>query len=127
MIDCETALRALREEHGTSEFDRAVKKMMKERLSNYSREKRKQFPERVRLKIYGKQGARCQICGDHIPDIKLMEIDHVDPNRQDFNTISNLQGLCRGCNREKGAKSVMAQTKFYGKTAKEILNPEDDI
>ena len=126
MLTCEDELRAIREQHGYGEFDRCVKKMMRERLQNPGREKRKPIPESIKRKLYVKQDGRCAECNERF-DYKNLEGDHRDPNRQDFNNPKQWQLLCKPCNLEKGAKSVMEQTKFYSRTAKEILNPQDDI
>ena len=53
----------------------------------------------------------CQVCGlqpwredkPWLPDISQLECDHIIPlARGGETTMSNLQTLCRGCNREKG-------------------------
>jgi len=124
-LTCLEALKKMRSVYGTSEFDRAVKTLMRERLENPGREKRKRISPRLREKLYVRQAGKCAICGDHFPPTEL-EGDHINPNRQDFNAPSNWQLLCKSCNTRKNAKSVMEQTVAYGKTALEILGTGEE-
>lgn len=112
--------RTWRAKYGTSICDRVIREDNRRRLENPDREKRKSLSPPRRRDLYARQSGRCAECQDPFP-IEKLEADHKDPNRQDFNARSNWQLLCRPCHAEKAAKSVMEQTKFYGRTAKEIL------
>lgn len=118
-MTCLDDLHALRTKYGTSIFDHSLKQLMRERLENYGREKRKKLPPRQKEKLYAKQSGKCAICEQPFA-INDLEADHIDPNKQSFNK-DNWQLACVKCNRSKGSASVMAQTKMYGKTAEEII------
>lgn len=114
-------LEALRDSVPRSEWDAAMKALKRQRLENYKRDKRQHLsPSKQRI-LYARQGGRCNECKEPFP-LERLEWDHVDPNRQDFNTFpSNWQGLCHGCHKEKGSMSIMEQAKHYGRPVTEIL------
>ena len=63
------------------------------------------FTDTQKRTAYEKQGGICPICKLHFSDIAQMEGDHITPWRDGGKTeMSNLQMLCKTCNREKGAK-----------------------
>lgn len=63
------------------------------------------FTDTQKRIAYEKQGGICPICKLHFSDISQMEGDHITPWRDGGKTeMSNLQMLCKTCNREKGAK-----------------------
>lgn len=66
------------------------------------RPKRRCFTREERMAAYRKQGGRCAMCGRWF-DFNAMEGDHVIPFSKGGQTeTSNLQMLCRTCNRSKG-------------------------
>ena len=57
------------------------------------------IPERLRNKIFERDGYRCVNCGG----TEDLQIDHIIPlSRGGETKESNLQTLCRGCNQNKG-------------------------
>jgi len=121
-LPCIIALKKVRSVYGTSEFDRAVKTLMRERLKNPGREKRKRIPPRLKEKLYAKQGGKCANpkCDQHFR-IDELEGDHIDCNRQDFNSPRNWQLLCKPCNSMKNAMTVEEWTKYTGQTTAQVL------
>ncbi len=62
------------------------------------------FTESQRRTAYTKQKGLCPICGKHF-EFEDMDADHITPWSKGGHTVpSNLQMLCRTCNRKKGAK-----------------------
>lgn len=60
------------------------------------------FSYSMKLRKYRAQGGRCAHCGRH-GSISQMEADHIVPySKGGRTTWSNLQILCRRCNRSKG-------------------------
>ena len=60
------------------------------------------FSKGMKQKAYNAQGGRCRHCGRH-GSMKDMEADHIVPySKGGRTTYSNLQILCRPCNRSKG-------------------------
>ena len=117
-------LRELRSEVGTSEFDRAVKSLMRERVS-VTREKRKRFPPSMYQRLYDKQTGDCPWCNERLlVPARKNAIDHKDPNRQDFNSVQNLQLLHPNCNSKKSAKSIHEQSKATGRTYEQLLGDD---
>ena len=56
--------------------------------------------------LYGLQEGNCAGCGIHFP-FKVMEVDHMLPvSKGGTDHEGNLQLLCSGCNRSKGAKTM---------------------
>lgn len=125
-----TRLQAIREEVGTSIYDAAVKAINRMRLdSNVSdRQPRKSFSWAVYQRHYKKQRGICPWCGNTMPLIKgAIEMDHINPNAEDFNADSNLQVLHKACNRQKSSMSIAEQAKHQGTTYREILSGDEDI
>jgi 5-methylcytosine-specific restriction endonuclease McrA len=90
------------------------------RIENTGREKRKQLSPAKKAKLYAKQDGRCDECREPFP-IRALEDHHRDPNRQDFNADKNWALLCHACHKEKGALSVLAQSKKFGKSFTDIV------
>ncbi|MEA2362696.1 MAG: hypothetical protein QOD71_1841 [Thermoleophilaceae bacterium] len=62
--------------------------------------RREPIPREVRLAVWQRDGGRCIECGS---DFEL-QYDHVIPfSMGGATTVENLQLLCAGCNRDKGA------------------------
>jgi hypothetical protein len=62
------------------------------------------FSESQRRSAYDRQGGICPKCGKKFA-IEEMDADHITPWSKGGHTVpSNLQMLCRTCNRKKGAK-----------------------
>ena len=60
------------------------------------------FSKGMKQKAYNAQGGRCRHCGKY-GSMKDMEADHIVPySKGGRTTYSNLQILCRPCNRSKG-------------------------
>ena len=60
------------------------------------------FSKGMKQKAYNAQSGRCRHCGKH-GSMKDMEADHIVPySKGGRTTYSNLQILCRPCNRSKG-------------------------
>lgn len=71
--------------------------MMEERKSG----KRIPIPASVREYVFQRDGFRCRGCGKSSTEVQL-QIDHIIPIAQGgSNDISNLQTLCKTCNRRK--------------------------
>ena len=61
----------------------------------------RQFDEKMKRAAYEKQNGICAKCGKHF-EYEEMEGDHITPWSQGGKTeLSNLQMLCRDCNRRK--------------------------
>lgn len=59
-----------------------------------------------RHRLYGEQEGVCMGCQTHFP-FKVMEVDHILPKAKGgTDHPSNLQLLCCGCNRSKGARTM---------------------
>ena len=62
----------------------------------------------LRIKVFKRDGYRCQICGRSAKeDGVALEVDHIVPVSKGGKTeLSNLQTLCRDCNRGKGVHEM---------------------
>ena len=59
-----------------------------------------------RHRLYGEQEGVCAGCETHFP-FRVMDVDHILPrSRGGTDHPTNLQLLCSGCNRSKGAKTM---------------------
>ena len=59
-----------------------------------------------RHRLYGEQEGVCAGCKTHFP-FRVMDVDHIVPrSRGGSDHPDNLQLLCSGCNRSKGAKTM---------------------
>ena len=66
------------------------------------REGRQSIPDRIRHQVFKQDGYRCRECGASKDDGATLEIDHIVPIANGgTNDISNLQTLCKKCNRGK--------------------------
>jgi 5-methylcytosine-specific restriction endonuclease McrA len=123
--ECLADLKALRTKYGTSIYDDAVKKINRERLQDGAERKRRAYPRRVRVDLYLKQNALCPICDERMDaNLRLLHVDHIDPDRQDWNHSSNLQLVHASCNLHKSSKSLQQQSKESGRTVADILEVE---
>lgn len=58
------------------------------------------IPQEVKAEVWQRDGGRCVECGEG----HYLEFDHIIPlSRGGATSAANLQILCRGCNRDKGA------------------------
>lgn len=61
---------------------------------------RQPIPDDVKILVWQRDGGRCVECGSQ----QNLEYDHIIPlSKGGSNTARNLQLLCEGCNRSKGA------------------------
>ena len=130
-VQCRAELKALREEYGYGTFDAAIRELGRERLQTDNRQPRRRFKPREYKRLYHIQRGICPLCnlGMIMPATFPggLEIDHINPNREDFNDPSNLQLTHEKCNRQKAAKSIQAQSKSSGKPFTHILRiPVDE-
>jgi 5-methylcytosine-specific restriction endonuclease McrA len=131
-VQCRAALKALREQFGYGIFDAAIRELNRERLQigRDAREPRVRFKAKTYKILYHKQRGICRICNlamvlpSHFPG--SLEIDHINPNSEDFNDGRNLQLTHQSCNRKKGGKSVEQQSKSNGKTFADIVRTPTD-
>ena len=66
------------------------------------REGRQPIPRQLRHQVFLNDGYRCRECGASKEDGATLEIDHIIPvAKGGTNDISNLQTLCKECNRAK--------------------------
>jgi len=68
-----------------------------------------------RQAVYDKYEGHCAYCGEHIPDIKQMQADHIIPLKEfpvtgnlpyHWDDIENLNPACKVCNKWKNAFSI---------------------
>jgi hypothetical protein len=68
-----------------------------------ARQRRELIPDEVKVFVWNRDGGRCVRCGSQ----ERLEFDHVIPLALGgSNTARNLQVLCEGCNRAKGASLI---------------------
>jgi len=73
----------------------------KKQIHNVSNSTSRSIPNRIRHMLFKKADYKCQDCGATKDETKL-EIDHIIPwSRGGQSVISNLQVLCKQCNRGK--------------------------
>ncbi|NEW37246.1 HNH endonuclease, partial [Nocardia cyriacigeorgica] len=59
------------------------------------------IPQEVKAEVWQRDGGKCVECGDG----HYLEFDHIIPlSRGGATSATNLQILCRACNRAKGAR-----------------------
>ena len=120
-------LKLIRLDVGYSEFDAAIKSMNRERLHGNEREKRKKYSWGKYKSLYQRQKAVCWWCGNTMPLIKgQIELDHFDPNREDFEAEENLSVLHKDCNRQKGPKDLINQAEILGITTMQLIKRFND-
>lgn len=97
----------------TFDFD-DIKSLLQKAQKRQKREQSKAYQrslmtQSLRYDVIKRDGFRCQICGRSVknnPKIEL-EVDHIIPISKGGKTIkSNLQTLCRECNRGKSTKEM---------------------
>jgi len=97
----ETEVKALALERLTRN-DRRIKRAvaMMEQASAFTSPAREKIPDDVKVFVWNRDGGRCVACGGK----EGLEFDHVIPLALGgANSARNLQLLCEGCNRSKGA------------------------
>jgi 5-methylcytosine-specific restriction endonuclease McrA len=73
---------------------------MMEQADAFTAPTRTPIPDAVKVFVWNRDGGRCITCGSK----ERLEFDHVIPVALGgANTARNLQLLCEGCNRAKGA------------------------
>ena len=131
VFDCVAILKQFRADWGYDRFDSAIRIINRERLQlgKNPRDGRQRFKAHDYKKLYRKQNGICPLCNlamvmpAHFPG--PLEIDHLNPNREDFNDPSNLQLTHESCNRKKGAKSLQQQSKSNGRTFVHIMSASE--
>lgn len=122
--ECFNELVELRKKYGTGNFDFAMRKMRRMRIEP-GREDRKRFPWTMYKRLYQKQAGLCpRCCGAMILLRGKVEIDHYDPNAEDYNGEANLRLLHTDCNREKSAKTPLQEAKATGQIITDTLSGE---
>jgi 5-methylcytosine-specific restriction endonuclease McrA len=117
-------LRELRAEYGTSYFDHAVKKLMRERLDVRGRPSRKRYRWSEYKTLYTLQGGNCGICEEPLQLIRgKISMDHKNPNLtgEEFEARWNRQVVHPDCNSAKNADSIPEQAKKTGKPMTELV------
>lgn len=123
--------RLIRAKTGYSNWTHVTQKLNRERLNANKEERgaRRRYRPAEYKRLYSRQRGICPLCDaemarpDHWPG--NLEMDHRDPNAQDWDSESNRQVVHAKCNREKSAKSMHQMSKETGKTVREML-PEDE-
>jgi len=114
--NCLTELRAIFNRYPRSEFHRAVKMLMRERLEKGDRERRKPISCRDKWKIFYKQFGKCPRCGDE-KNFAEMTVDHIEPIvKGGLHAAGNFRLVCATCNSEKGDKDLLQDSKRTGNT-----------
>ena len=89
--------------------------------------RREHIPARLRHEVFKRDNYRCRECGATNKETTL-EIDHIVPvSKGGSNSLSNLQTLCKKCNRAKHARTwVGGETDSSSKRnkVKEIFKPD---
>lgn len=118
----------LQREFGVAQVRQAWNALARKKVHNPHREKRKRFSWALYRKLYHVQKGICPRCLQVMPLLKgRIEIDHRDPNRQDFNGASNLQLMHTRCNRSKGSTSIPKQARNWSKTYVQLLSNDPVI
>ena len=75
--------------------------------NSFAYQQRKAMSNALRFDVMKRDGFKCQLCGRTQKDGVTLEVDHVFPVAKGGLTVmSNLQTLCKDCNRGKGTKSI---------------------
>lgn len=92
--------------------------------NNFRKAKRQNIPERLRFKIYRRDGFTCQYCGRTAREMEL-SIDHIIPiSKGGTNDASNLTTACMPCNRGKSDENPpYSELKPYAERTVFINNP----
>lgn len=73
--------------------------------------RREPIPARLRHEVFRRDGYRCRECGATNKETRL-EIDHIVPvSKGGGNNLSNLQTLCKACNRAKHTRTWVGGVK----------------
>ncbi len=118
-------LSTLQDEFGRFTFDQALKTVRRRKLltPQGERPRRKRFSWSKYESLYQKQRGICPLCKRVMVLLRReVEIDHLDPNRQQgFNDDDNLQLTHRRCNRKKSSRSVYEQAKKTNRSIMELV------
>jgi hypothetical protein len=109
---------------GKSEFWHLIKKLRARKLDVADRSKQKAYKWSEYTLLYHHQRGICGICGHDMPLIRRkIEMDHKNVNLtgDEYEARSNRQVVHMKCNREKAAKSIPEQAKFYGRPMTELV------
>jgi hypothetical protein len=112
---------------GRSDFRLLMDKQKNAKLQTTDRPERKKFPWGVYKRLYARQAGLCPWCGGAMILLKgKVELDHINPNAEDFNNANNLQLLHAHCNREKSGMSIEQQSKHTGKSFVELIGKQNE-
>ena len=88
-----------------------------------SRVGRQPIPNRLRHAVFQRDQYRCRECGASKEDGVTLEIDHIIPvAKGGTNDISNLQTLCKACNRGKYTDTWVGGKISNGHHSHDIAN-----
>jgi len=96
--------------------------IMKKTYSGQMKTPRTHIPKSWIEKAWSKQHGRCKRCGG---ELLLSDAtgDHVIPlAKGGVHKARNIHALCAKCNSEKGARTLIEDSKFTGQTALEALS-----
>ncbi len=115
---------------GRSRCDAIMRTHLRRRLETDVRPPRVRFSWGEYKRLYEQQRGICPLCQETMPFIRgKIEMDHINVNLtgEAYNSRSNRQVVCTSCNKEKGALSIPAQAKRYGKPMTEILSGRSEV
>ncbi len=76
-----------------------------DRQSSARRGYNREWREKIRPEVLGRDGYKCQSCGANLMGKKQAHVDHIVPlARGGTNDIDNLQTLCASCHSTKTVK-----------------------
>ena len=126
--ECVDELLPIAERFGVRDFGVSSRVIVQDKLAFMDREERKEIEwgDPLIKKMYNRCGGICVRCGQAMPFIRgKLEVDHFDPRGDEFNAVGNLQIMHKGCNRSKGANTVMQEAKARGITVVELLRERE--
>lgn len=124
--ECKSEFDVWIKKHGVGNCDAVIRAHNRQRV-NPNRDEREKATPAEKQKMFNTQKGICPVCNRllFIPaSDRRNEVDHIDPNREDFNHRTNKQ-LVHGdpCNRHKSSKDLIQQSKETGKMIQEIIEP----
>lgn len=121
MSDCYQELITLRDKHGSSNLDFAIKKYMRSRLAVANPVKRKTMPKSLKNELYVRQEGKCARCKEQFTIHQLTDDHTVSLAQGGKNSKWNRRLVCGPCNSSKGANSPVTESKLGQGTIAEQL------